>query len=532
MRRILPFVPQVPRRAVGIALGGTLGVVGVALPYLAVGAPASDGSLTVSTSGRVVNTYTSLASDVSAAATSFTVTDVNELDDTSSTPFATTDIGSGTLLLIVQMNGATVTTSNTSAFGAITSYNSAGRYEFVWVSSVSGNTITIDTALNPSGLQYAYDADVQVQVIRVPVLTSLTVSSGASITSPAWDGATGGIVAMSVTGAVSLSGTIDVAGLGFRGGATENNTSTTTTGYRSSSSSDGAEKGEGIYLTLEDMDTANINFQRGAPANGGGGGNAHNAGGGGGSNGDNGNTWTGQGVMDSADAAYWDVDPAYTSAGGLTNSSGGGRGGYTWGQNDRNASTEGPGDTDWGGDNREQVGGLGGRPLTADPDNRVFMGGGGGAGDGNNSRAGAGGEGGGIVFLFASGAVSGSGTINADGADGDDTVWVARARGTPRAARARVARSCWSRRAWPPPSASPLRAASAEIKPAAATATSPRAPAAAAAAATSRSPAAPRRRWTSAAASAAPPRPPASPSSRAMAPPTARRAARATPRRA
>ena len=59
------------------------------------------------------------------------------------------------------------------------------------------------------------------QVIRVPQYTTLTVSTGASIVAPAWDGTTGGIVAMTARDGVTLSGTgkIDVSGLGFRGGA-------------------------------------------------------------------------------------------------------------------------------------------------------------------------------------------------------------------------------------------------------------------------------------------------------------------------
>ena len=79
-----------------------------------------------------------------------------------------------------------------------------------------------------------------------------------------------------------------------------------------------------------------------------------------------------------------------------------------------------PGTTTWGGDNRRQVGGLGGRPLPFDRTSRVFMGGGGGAGDGNNAVAGAGGRGGGLIVIQAT-VMTGSGTISANGLAGGNT---------------------------------------------------------------------------------------------------------------
>ena len=54
----------------------------------------------------------------------------------------------------------------------------------------------------------------------------------------------------------------------------------------------------------------------------------------------------------------------------------------------------------------------------AQDNTRIFAGGGGGAGDQNNSQGGGGGRGGGIVFLKVYGAITGSGTIEANGANG------------------------------------------------------------------------------------------------------------------
>ncbi len=172
------------------------------------------------------------------------------------------------------------------------------------------------------------------------------------------------------------------------------------------------------------MDTSlNGAYGRGAPANGGGGGDSHNAGGGGGANGDNGVTWSGEGNPDTSVASYttaWNLDGTITAT---HTDAGGGRGGYTYGANTQDPTTTAPGNTAWGGNNRLERGGLGGRPLTNNPTSataRLFFGGGVGAGDENNSAGTAGGNGGGIVFLVA-GTVTGTGTISANGASGGVT---------------------------------------------------------------------------------------------------------------
>jgi hypothetical protein len=165
------------------------------------------------------------------------------------------------------------------------------------------------------------------------------------------------------------------------------------------------------------MITSEVVMDGGAPANGGGGGNSHNAGGGGGANGDNGVIWTGFGNPVSGYDVYWNLEaPAFATH----TSSGGGRGGYSYGERDMDASTTPPGDENWGGDNRSNVGGFGGRPLLYTA-NRLFLGGGGGAGDNNNGSGSGGASGGGIIYLSALGSVSGTGTIIADGGRADDT---------------------------------------------------------------------------------------------------------------
>ena len=120
-------------------------------------------------------------------------------------------------------------------------------------------------------------------------------------------------------------------------------------------------------------------------------------------------------------AAAWAKDPGFTANGGnLTDSSGGGRGGYSYATANADALNNGPGDPLWSGDFRREVGGLGGHPVAQDTEGRLFFGGGGGAGGQNNDAGGAGGAGGGLIYIIAN-TVNGSGTLTANGANGGNT---------------------------------------------------------------------------------------------------------------
>ena len=368
-----------------------------------------DGAYTVPAGNTVVNVYAQLAgtADPVAGDKSITVTDVNG-------DFLGA-VAQGDLLLIVQMAGATIDTTESATYGAVTDLGSAGRYEFIGVEGKSGGTITLACAL-----RNGYSRAGKTQVIRVPQYTTLTVGGANSITAPAWNGVTGGVVAVHAETTVQLAGTINVSAKGFRGGAAHDSRGTTGLAavYRSTDATTAAEKGESI--AGYEADYATGRYGRGAPANGGGGGGSHNAGGGGGANaGDPAGYAGGLGVML--------VDP--TVVGGtlawplevttLANSQGGGRGGYSYSANDLNGTLAAgaPGLAGWGGDSRRVIGGLGGHPLANNPASRLFMGGGGGAGDGNDGAAGRGGRGGGLVFLIT-GTVTGAGSILADGEAG------------------------------------------------------------------------------------------------------------------
>ncbi|MCX8079806.1 MAG: hypothetical protein N3F09_01060 [Bacteroidia bacterium] len=58
----------------------------------------------------------------------------------------------GDKVLLIQMQGVSINTTNTSSFGDITAINNAGKYEFLTVSSIRGNTVF--TTSNP---QYTYN---------------------------------------------------------------------------------------------------------------------------------------------------------------------------------------------------------------------------------------------------------------------------------------------------------------------------------------------------------------------------------------
>ncbi len=89
----------------------------------------------------------------------------------------------------------------------------AGTYELVFVAGVSGNTLSVEPALDN-----AYGASSVVLVQRVPHFTDLEVRSGGSITADDWAGAGGGVVLARATGSITVDGGISVDALGFRGG--------------------------------------------------------------------------------------------------------------------------------------------------------------------------------------------------------------------------------------------------------------------------------------------------------------------------
>jgi gliding motility-associated-like protein len=387
-----------------------------------------DGLATISISNAILNRYTALATDANAGSTSITVANISDLNGNANfsgayNPYASNTITNGDLIFIIQVQGATINSDNTAAFGNIINYNNTGRYELKEITQVVGNTIQFCPGLINS---YNTSSNQRTMVVRVPRLSSLAVNNNASITALPWNGIAGGAIVLEVDGSATINGSVTADSMGFRGGRDVNEVvSFGATGYTYNDITLAAEKGESIAGNQSDYKNLfSGSYGRGAPANGGGGGNSPNNGGGGGSNvGINGvlNNWNGTGIKKNSPpnwANAWNLE----SPGFSTNiSSGGGKGGYSYSIGNRDALVDGPDNWVWYGDYRRSTGGLGGRPLDYSSKKKLFMGGGGGAGEGNDNAHGDGNSGGGIVFFICYGNVSGSGIITANGATGFNT---------------------------------------------------------------------------------------------------------------
>ncbi|HET9503492.1 MAG TPA: hypothetical protein VFO93_08120, partial [Hymenobacter sp.] len=375
--------------------------------------PGKDGSPTLLDNP---NTYYPATASAAAGATSLVV----GVGTRGSTPAASNTIAKGDLLLVIQMQGADINSTNTDSYGDgvagggasgnLTSNLQAGTYEYVVASNTTpidvtvGGTITLTSALVNSYVNAAATASAgprRFQVVRIPQYGNLTL--GATIAALPWTGSVGGILALDVAGQTNFSGnSIDASGRGFRGGG--GRTQATAAGANldyvgTSATNAHAQKGEGLagtprYVNVPgtpndattnatiDNGSANENyaggsFSRGAPGNAGGGGNNNidNSGGGGGANGGT-----------------------------------GGRGGNKFAGSS------------------EPVGGEPGAAFGPVSSARLVLGGGGGAGSTNNNTgtptngaASSGAAGGGIVLL-RTGTVAGSGSIVANGGSANGSV--------------------------------------------------------------------------------------------------------------
>jgi uncharacterized repeat protein (TIGR01451 family) len=372
----------------------------------------------------VVNTYFPGRSTAASGGSSLSVSAVAGATGTAITP--------GDLLLVIQMQGADINSTNTTAYGAnnasgagnLTTNFTAGNYEYVVASSsLATGTAGIITTTTPLVNSYSTVAATATttrrsfQVVRIPQYGNVTL--GGTVSALAWNGSIGGVLVMDVAGTLTLAGqTLNAAGTGFRGGAGikylgyATGTAGANTDYRTPStlatSTVGANgtKGEGTAGTPRytaigtasrvDNTTNTTAFAsgvtdgypngdngRGAPGNAGGGGtdgqsptaNGFNAGGAGGGNG---------------------------GAGGLG------------GAPRNNTATPSNGASL----------ALGGVAFAATP-SRLVMGGGGGAGSSNDGNGNAANDGlfssgapGGGIILVRTGSVSGTGTANASGAGG------------------------------------------------------------------------------------------------------------------
>jgi hypothetical protein len=325
------------------------------------------------------------------------------------TPSGTTPVEAGDLVLVMQMQGATInTTADNVNYGTVAS-STAGQYEYAKVASVSGSPITTIALTTALGNAYTTSATANqnFQVVRVPQYSSLAVNG--KVTGTAWNSQTriGGVLALDVAGSTTFSGTtpgLDMTARGFSGGGGKSyvgtvGASNTPAVYASMAAVAHGSKGEGIagtprYFyngsvvtdnTAEGYATGSNNI--GAPANGGGG--------------------------------AQDFNPATNSGnaggGGGGNASAGGTGGFGSGS----------------GANGSGAKASGGRGVVVSA-TKIIMGGGGGAGSTNETAAlamnSSGGVGGGIVIL-RTGVISGAATIQANGSNAPSTAATALTQG-------------------------------------------------------------------------------------------------------
>jgi uncharacterized repeat protein (TIGR01451 family)/fimbrial isopeptide formation D2 family protein len=350
-----------------------------------------------------------------------------------------TPIAAGDLVYIIQMQDADINNADSNLYGSgvagnngsgQTALNSTGFWEFRQVQSSAGGTITFTQPLQNVYTQQPATATATrktFQIVRVPIHGALNLGATDFSVVP-WDGFTGGVFVLE-SQSVNLNGrTINADAAGFRGGGSRNSAGTSGSGdvsYRTVGTATtlipGGQKGEGTAGTPFSVrsNTTTTGFSgvdaglaagdlgypdsqtssRGAPGNAGGGGTSHNAGGGGGANAGNG----GNGGDSFGFYSATNTGPTCVSR---TNTQSGTPATYF-------SCT---------GDGSRPVGGRGGQGLTPSAQ-RLLAGGGGGAGDNNNASDNAtfpqasGGNGGGIIFI-RSGAVSGTGTLSADGQAG------------------------------------------------------------------------------------------------------------------
>lgn len=258
----------------------------------------------------------------------------------------------------------TLTTTLSASLGDVifihqTQGTGAGQWELNYVTADNGATLTL-------ALPLSYTYTTGSQVVLVKQYTGGTISG--SVIPNSWNGSTGGIVALMSNSDLTISGSINCSGYGFRGGSS--NTSVKTPGQQGESS-----------LGIGSIVSPQIDY--------GGQINNNGAAGGGG-------------------IGWWDLNGtahlSSSGAGGAYSGDGTNGGGY-------NSSNQG------------STGGWRGLSIgIADLTSILFGAGGGqgGKGDDNNQNPGAGGNGGGIIVIISK-SITITGTISSNGANGGNS---------------------------------------------------------------------------------------------------------------
>ena len=276
-------------------------------------------------------------------------------------------------VLLIQMKGATITTTNNSSFGAVTALNDAGNYETGTICSIIGDSVFLFHLL-----QNTYTpATGKVQLVPFANYVSANVTD--TLKATPWNNSTGtgGVIAIYAEQDLILNAPVYTGASGYRGGNFQQSNGTCSdalpaSGYAYNASTltpqSGAAKGEGIADVA-----SNQTGGRGAPANGGGGGNNHNNSGGGGAN--------------------------------------------------LNAGGTGGGNSSSGVSCTATLKGEAGRSLSSNSGLKIYAGGGGGAGHSNNGLSNvSGANGGGIIFIWANNLIGNSQAIIASGGAGGSSL--------------------------------------------------------------------------------------------------------------
>ena len=181
------------------------------------GASPVSGLVTISTANNLVNTYYPGMGNPLTGNFSLNVGGVDSRGNT-------TAIAAGDLVLIIQIQGADINSTNTDVYGDgvgsapangyLSTNLNIGYYEYNTVASISGSTITFSYSLANNYYNREFTSTLAIQryqVIRIPRYYNFTISAAASITCPSWNGTTGAVVAVDVANTFILDGSIDVS---------------------------------------------------------------------------------------------------------------------------------------------------------------------------------------------------------------------------------------------------------------------------------------------------------------------------------
>lgn len=291
---------------------------------LPIGLGNGQSDLTIS-NDRVVNAYAAVANALPTGSRSLTLS-------------GRLDLAAAGSLVMVWQTGVTAASAATSR----TLSGSDGSYELFRLTSVSGDGLNL-TLDRPATANFANPT--LTQVVLVAEYKNLTVAASGRVRAEPWNGRTGGIVVLFATGKVTVLGSVEANGAGFRGAPTAiDPAASVNCGLELEGTSPKyGLRGEGAFTSMYTTKLAG----RGRASGGGGGGNCHDSGGGGGGHsgrgGKGGDGWVntvggggGKGGEEGASSVYA-LRERFTLGGGggaghtqVHNSSGANGGGALW----------------------------------------------------------------------------------------------------------------------------------------------------------------------------------------------------------